>query len=58
MQTENRSMAANLRLYPWYAACFNAHFWMPVFFLYFFAEPQHVTRATTGGNLLHCRRVP
>ncbi|WP_308985737.1 MFS transporter [Thalassobacterium sedimentorum] len=35
MQTENRSMAANLRLYPWYAACFNAHFWMPVFFLYF-----------------------
>lgn len=25
----------NLDLYPWYAAVFNAHFWMPVFFLYF-----------------------
>jgi MFS family permease len=25
----------NVRLYPWYAALFNAFFWMPVFFLYF-----------------------
>lgn len=25
----------NVRLYPWYAAIFHAHFWMPVFFLYF-----------------------
>ena len=25
----------NLVLYPWYAVCFHAHFWMPVFFLYF-----------------------
>ncbi len=25
----------NLRLYPWYAAAFNAYFWLPVFFLYF-----------------------
>ena len=25
----------NARLYPWYAALYNAFFWMPVFFLYF-----------------------
>ncbi len=25
----------NLHLYPWYAVCFNALFWYPVFFLYF-----------------------
>lgn len=25
----------NIALYPWYAAVFNAHFWMPVFFLFF-----------------------
>lgn len=25
----------NITLYPWYAAAFNAHFWMPVFFLFF-----------------------
>lgn len=25
----------NVSLYPWYAAAFNAYFWMPVFFLYF-----------------------
>jgi len=29
------AMNRNVRLYPWYAAVFNAHFWMPVFFLYF-----------------------
>ncbi len=28
-------MERNIRLYPWYAALFNAYFWMPVFFLYF-----------------------
>ncbi len=27
--------ARNVRLSPWYAAVFNAHFWLPVFFLYF-----------------------
>lgn len=32
--------AVNLRIYPWYVALFNAHFWMPVFFLYFL---QHVS---------------
>lgn len=25
----------NIRRYPWYAALYNAFFWMPVFFLYF-----------------------
>ncbi len=29
------TLERNLRLYPWYAACYNAFFWMPVFFLYF-----------------------
>lgn len=29
------STARNVTLYPWYAALSNAHFWMPVFFLYF-----------------------
>ncbi|MFW5968453.1 MAG: MFS transporter, partial [Persicimonas sp.] len=29
------AMERNARLYPWYAALFNAFFWMPVFFLYF-----------------------
>ena len=28
----------NVRLYHWYAAAFNAFFWMPVFFLYFSAQ--------------------
>lgn len=28
-------MQRNIRLYPWYTAFFEAHFWMPVFFLYF-----------------------
>lgn len=27
--------ARTVRLYPWYTGLFNAHFWMPVFFLYF-----------------------
>lgn len=31
-------MQRNIRLYPWYAAFFNAFFWMPVFFLYFGAH--------------------
>ncbi|WP_168210322.1 MFS transporter [Persicimonas caeni] len=31
-------MERNIRLYPWYAAFFNAFFWMPVFFLYFGAH--------------------
>ena len=30
-----RALERNIRLYPWYAAIFNAYFWMPVFFLYF-----------------------
>jgi MFS family permease len=32
------AMERNARLYPWYAALFNAFFWMPVFFLYFGAH--------------------
>lgn len=32
------AMERNVRLYPWYAALFNAFFWMPVFFLYFGAH--------------------
>ena len=32
---DSASPAINVRLYPWYAAIFHAHFWMPVFFLYF-----------------------
>lgn len=37
MDVESRPppIARNARLYPWYAGLFNAHFWMPVFFLYF-----------------------
>ena len=30
----------NATLYPWYAALYNAFFWMPVFFLYF---SEHLT---------------
>lgn len=30
-----KGLRRNVRLYPWYAAFFNAFFWMPVFFLYF-----------------------
>ena len=30
----------NVALYPWYAALYNAFFWMPVFFLYF---SEHLT---------------
>lgn len=33
--TETQRLEFNVRLYPWYAAVFNAYFWMPVFFLYF-----------------------
>lgn len=29
------SVKRNIRLYPWYIASFNAHFWLPIFFLYF-----------------------
>ncbi len=29
------SPALNVRLYPWYAAVLHAHFWLPIFFLYF-----------------------
>lgn len=29
------SAERNLKLYPWYAALLHAHFWFPVFFLYF-----------------------
>lgn len=25
----------NIQLYPWFQACASAHFWLPVFFLYF-----------------------
>ena len=32
----------NVALYPWYAAMFYAHFWMPIFFLYFL---QHMSLA-------------
>jgi predicted MFS family arabinose efflux permease len=32
---KSKSLTTNVTLYPWYAACSNAHFWMPVFFLYF-----------------------
>jgi MFS family permease len=32
------AMERNVRLYPWYAAVYNAFFWMPVFFLYFGAH--------------------
>jgi MFS family permease len=35
MSNEVSGMERNVRLYPWYAAAFNAFFWMPVFFLYF-----------------------
>jgi MFS family permease len=40
MPSRPRSSALdrNLQLYPWYAACYNAFFWMPVFFLYFSAH--------------------
>ncbi len=31
----HRIMERNLRLYPVYATAFAAHFWLPVFFLYF-----------------------
>lgn len=37
------NLERNCRLYPWYAAALNAHFWLPVFFLYFssqFTLPQ------------------
>lgn len=30
----------NIALYPWYAAVFNAHFWMPVFFLFFLGHME------------------
>lgn len=29
------SLERNARLYPWFRAVFSAHFWLPVFFLYF-----------------------
>jgi len=35
-------MERNLKLYPAYAAAFSAHFWLPVFFLYF---QSHLTVA-------------
>ncbi len=35
-------LTRNVTLYPWYAAVFNAYFWMPVFFLYFL---QHMDLA-------------
>lgn len=31
----SQPLARNVVLYPWYASVLNAHFWMPVFFLYF-----------------------
>ena len=33
--SETSAADQNVRLYPWYAAFYNAFFWMPVFFLYF-----------------------
>lgn len=38
MADSSEAMRRNVRLYPWYAALFNAFFWMPVFFLYFGAH--------------------
>jgi MFS family permease len=38
--THREGLERNVRLYPWYAALFNAFFWMPVFFLYF---GEHLT---------------
>lgn len=35
MTLQTAGLERNVRLYPWYAASFNAFFWMPVFFLYF-----------------------
>ncbi|GMV91264.1 MAG: MFS transporter [Candidatus Hydrogenedentota bacterium] len=29
------SLERNARMYPWFRAVFSAHFWLPVFFLYF-----------------------
>jgi MFS family permease len=37
-QDSTQAMQRNIRLYPWYAALYNAFFWMPVFFLYFGAH--------------------
>ena len=34
-RNKDEGLARNIRLYPWYAAAYNAFFWMPVFFLYF-----------------------
>lgn len=35
---ENHKVIRNLKLYPLYAVCFNSHFWMPIFFLYFLRD--------------------
>jgi len=32
------SLQRNVALYPWYAAILKAHFWLPIFFLYFNAQ--------------------
>ncbi len=37
---ENKHLARNIALYPWYAGLFNCFFWMPVFFLFF---NEHLT---------------
>ena len=35
LNPQHSETTRNVRLYPWYAGVFHAHFWMPVFFLYF-----------------------
>ncbi|MCG8510623.1 MAG: hypothetical protein MI741_15480 [Rhodospirillales bacterium] len=35
-------LSRNVRLYPWYAGVFHAHFWMPIFFLYFLRHMELV----------------
>ena len=40
MAASDSLIEKNLRLYPIYYACFNAHFWMPI---YFFLFTEHLT---------------